>query len=258
LLIVALEPDLFFAARIDSAVKHAGAQPLIVETGPALWEGIERWPELVLIDLGAEGWEEPVRRAKNLPHTRSIPIVAYGSHVDTGLLRSAREAGVDHAWARSRFVSELPDLIREALNPPTRWLAGWDAPPPAGLCRGIAQFNAGEYWECHETLEHLWVAESRPIRDLYQGLLQVGVAFHHIEQRNFPGAIKMFRRGLPRFRALPPVCQGVHVAELAAAARGVHDRAMELGEDRLGELDAAAFPRVVVEGCNEPGHKNAG
>ena len=46
--------------------------------------------------------------------------------------------------------------------------------------------------------ERAWMAESRPIRDLYQGVLQVGLAFLQIEQGNWAGALKMFRRGLPR------------------------------------------------------------
>jgi CheY-like chemotaxis protein len=247
---VALETDLFFAVRIESAVKAARARPLIVEDGAALWNAIERWPELVIIDLGVAGWQEPVRRAKTLPHTRAVPIVAFGSHIETQTLRAAREAGCDHAWARSRFTSELPDLLQEVLHPPERRVAGWDAAPPPGLCRGVEQFNAGEYWHCHETLEALWNTEQGPLRDLYQGILQVGVALHHIVNHNYDGAIKMFRRGLPRLRGLPATCQGVAVAELMVAARALHDRMELLGPDRIAEIDRAALPRITIAGCN--------
>src|SRR5213083_1208432 len=47
-----------------------------------------------------------------------------------------------------------------------------DEPPPALLLEGIAQFNRGEFFEQHETLEVLWRAETRDIRYLYQGILQ--------------------------------------------------------------------------------------
>jgi predicted metal-dependent hydrolase len=244
--VVALAADLLFATRIESAITAAGAEARMVDSGPALWDAIERWPELVLVDLSTPGWEEPVRRAKTLPQTRAIPIVAFGSHVDTSTLRAARQAGCDHAWARSRFFEELPRLLKDALHPPTRFVSGWDEPPPPALLHGIEQFNAGEYWECHETLEGLWNSENREVRDLYQGLLQVGVAFHHLQHANFPGAIKLFRRGLPRLRGLPEVCQGVRVAEIAEAARCVHDEALDLGPERLSEL-AQPFPKVCVE-----------
>ena len=234
--VAALAADLLVATRIESAIRAAGAGARIVDSGPALWDAIERWPELVLIDLLTPGWEDPVRRAKTLPQTRAIPLVAFGSHVDTATLQSARHAGCDHAWARSRFFDELPRLLKDALYPPTRFVSGWDELPPARLLHAIEQFNAGEYWECHETLEGLWIAEPREVRDMYQGILQVGVAFHHLKSGNFPGAVKMFRRGLPRLRGLPEVCQGVRVAELAQAARSVHDALLDLGPDRLSDL----------------------
>lgn len=250
-LVIALETDVFFAARIEGTVKNAGARPLIVGDGDGLWQAIGLWPELVIVDLASEGWEEPIRRAKNLPHTRAIPVLAFGSHTDRTALQVARETGCDYTWLRSRLVAELPDLLEDVLHPPVRWLDGWDAPPPPALCRGAEQFNAQEYWECHETLERLWVAESRPIRDFYQGVLQVGVAFHHLKQGRYEGAIKMLRRSLPRLRGLPDTCQGVAVAELVRAARAVHDRTIALGSERIYEFDLASLPRLHIQGCSD-------
>lgn len=141
--------------------------------------------------------------------------------------------------------------MNDVLEPEAARLAsaGCDEAPPPALCHGIEQFNAGEYWACHETLEALWVAERRPIRALYQGILQVGVAFYHLQRRNYAGAVKLFRRGLPRLRGLPAVCQGVSVAELAAAARAVQDTVIGLGPERIGEVDLAALPKIRAAGC---------
>jgi uncharacterized protein len=245
--VVALEADLFFSVRIEDAARAAGAHPVVVASAAALWEAIEAWPELVLIDLAAaQGWDETVRRAKSLPEYRALPIVAFGSHVDTDALKAARQAGCDHAWARSHFATELPQLIRRALHPPTRWVAGWDEPPPPPLLAGVEQFNAGAYWECHETLEALWRAEPRPVRDLYQGILQVGVAFHHLRRANIAGAVKMLRRGLPRLRDLPEVCQGVRVKELVPAARAVHDRAAMPEQDGAGPPGFGPLPTIMI------------
>jgi predicted metal-dependent hydrolase len=112
--------------------------------------------------------------------------------------------------------------------------------------QGIDQFNAGEYWECHETLEALWMQETRPVRDLYQGILQVGVAFHHLQHGNYPGAIKTFRRGLPRLRTLPNPCQGVQVTPLLHASRLVYDTAVELGPDHLAQLSPDSIPKIAL------------
>ena len=143
-------------------------------------------------------------------------------------------------------MSELPALLQATLHPPVEEMMGCDSPPPALLRQGIELFNRGEYWECHETLEELWMAEPGPIRDLYQGILQIGVGFHHLRDGNYPGAVKTLRRGLPRLRRMPAVCQGVPVAELAAAARAVHDRIVALGSERLGEFDPSILPRIKL------------
>ena len=149
----------------------------------------------------------------------------------------------------AHFIDELPDLLQRVLHPPTRWIEGWDAAPPPLLCRGVGQFNRGEYWECHETLEVLWKADPRHVRDLYQGVLQIGVAFHHLRNGNYPGAVKMLRRGLPRLRDLPETCQGLRVAELHRDVRAVHDRVVVLGPDHIAELDTDTLPRIVLTGC---------
>ena len=74
------------------------------------------------------------------------------------------------------------------------------------------QFNAGEYFEQHVSFEHAWRAEPGPVRQLYQGLLLIGVAFLQIQRRNEAGARKTFQRARQYLVALPDVCQGVDVA----------------------------------------------
>jgi uncharacterized protein len=123
-----------------------------------------------------------------------------------------------------------------------------DEPPPPALLEGIAQFNRGEYFEQHETLELLWRAERRDIRYLYQGILQIGVAFHHLRRLNHHGAMHMLTRG-PRYLApFAPACQCVDVAALlhdAAAARREVER---LGPSRLAEFDWALAVKVRIVG----------
>jgi hypothetical protein len=121
-----------------------------------------------------------------------------------------------------------------------------DEPAPGLLLKGIEEFNEGRYWQCHETLELLWRAESRPVRDLYQGILQVAVGFHHLRSGNYAGAVEVLRRGLARLAGMPEVCQGVRVAELQDAARSMYERILALGPDRVGEFDVNNLPRVRI------------
>ena len=119
-----------------------------------------------------------------------------------------------------------------------------DEPPPAGLLEGVTQFNRGEFFEQHETLELLWRAERREVRYLYQGILQIGVAFHHLRRLNHHGTVYMLTRGPAYLAPFVPQCQGVDVqALLADAARALRE-VERLGPDRLREFDWRLTPRV--------------
>jgi len=117
-------------------------------------------------------------------------------------------------------------------------------PPPLQLLEGIAQFNRGEFFEQHETLELLWRAERRDIRYLYQGILQIGVAFHHLRRLNHHGTVYMLTRG-PRYLApFAPRCQRVDVAALLGDAATALQAVERLGPARLAEFDWNLVPRV--------------
>jgi predicted metal-dependent hydrolase len=121
---------------------------------------------------------------------------------------------------------------------------GCDEPPPPRLLEGIAQFNRGDYFEQHETLEALWRAEPRPIRRLYQGILQIGVALYHIQRQNHHGAVYMLTRGSMYLEPFAPSCQRVDVQALADAAAATLRTVEALGPARLHEFDWASAPRV--------------
>ncbi len=244
-IIVALEPDLFWAARIEAACRVAGGQAICVSDCQALREAAVRRPALILIDLAAAaGCLETLHQIKAVPALRDVPVVAFGSHVDTAALQAARRAGCEHAWARSRFATELPALLARVLRPVATPSAGCMDSPPALLLQGIAEFNAGAYWTCHETLEMLWRQEPRPVRALYQGILQIGVGFLHLQRGNRAGALKVLRRGLARLEGMPEICQGVDVAGLRRTAQAVADRVAAMRADELAAFDLTTLPVV--------------
>jgi hypothetical protein len=105
--------------------------------------------------------------------------------------------------ARIEQRKNLCELIRHAhfrrTGCPGVPAVSWcDKPPPLLLLEAVAQFNRGDYFEQHETLELLWRAEARPVRRLYQGILQIDVAFHHLRRRNYHGVMYMLTRGADR------------------------------------------------------------
>lgn len=244
--IVVLLPDLFFAPRLADLIRMHGGEPVIVETTTAFVDAVDAHdPVLAIVDLSASGdWEGALRRLKLRPHTRQIPLYAYGSHVDVDVLRRARVAGADHAWARSKMMQELPILLETHLNPAVTYPEGWDAPLSPAARQGVEEFNHGHFHEQHEWFEKAWLEEPRPIREMYQGILQVGLALYQIEQNNWQGTLKMFRRGLPRLRTLPPVCQGLDIASFRSAAETIHADVTTGGPQSVAAFDSTRFPQI--------------
>ena len=119
-----------------------------------------------------------------------------------------------------------------------------DDPAPAELLCAIKQFNRGEFFECHETLEALWLAEAEPLRRLYQGILQVGVAFHQQRRGSYRGTVYLLDAGIAHLAPFAPACLGVDVAALVAAARQCRAAVVALGPERLAAFDPQLIPRI--------------
>lgn len=79
--------------------------------------------------------------------------------------------------------------------------------------KGVAEFNTGYFFECHDTLEELWGGVRGASRDFFQGLIQVSVAFYHLTRGNETGAESMLSRALKRFERYPPRYFGFGLAE---------------------------------------------
>jgi uncharacterized protein len=123
---------------------------------------------------------------------------------------------------------------------------------PEGLpdlaLKGIEEFNSGGFYECHEYLEEAWMQEPGRVRFLYQGILQVGVGFYHLQNGNWRGATGLLRNGAVRLREFEPVTLGVDVAKLVRESEQCLQELESLGRERLDEFDASKIPRVELMG----------
>jgi predicted metal-dependent hydrolase len=64
----------------------------------------------------------------------------------------------------------------------------------AAFQQAIKQFNAGEFFDCHETLEPLWLAAIGDDRTFLHGLIQAAAALHHHQRGNLKGAANVAQR----------------------------------------------------------------
>jgi len=123
-------------------------------------------------------------------------------------------------------------------------------PPPTLLLRGIEQFNRGEFFQQHETLEVLWRKETRDVRYLYQGILQVGVGMYQIQRQNHHGAVYMMTRGPNYLQPFSPTCQSVDVTEFLGQASRILKEINRLGPKHLDQFDWSLRPHVNLVGSS--------
>jgi hypothetical protein len=122
---------------------------------------------------------------------------------------------------------------------------------PQEFWQGVEQFNSGQFYACHDTLEALWIEASEPEKSFYQGILQISVALYHLENRNWRGAVILLGEGSNRLRRYPSSYSGIDVDELLSQSAVLLTTLQQIGQDLitsgdLGENQVLSFPRIVL------------
>ncbi len=87
--------------------------------------------------------------------------------------------------------------------------------PPA-LKLAVTQFNQGQYWQCHETLEEIWMSEEFPLRLFFHGLIKAAVGLLHLERHNRLGAKTKLKDAERTLAPFIPDMMGIDIAKLLA------------------------------------------
>ncbi|MCC5643068.1 DUF309 domain-containing protein [Nostoc sp. CHAB 5824] len=122
---------------------------------------------------------------------------------------------------------------------------------PQEFWQGVEQFNSGQFYACHDTLEALWIEAGEPEKTFYQGILQISVALYHLENRNWRGAVILLGEGSNRLRRYPSSFGGVDVDELLSQSAVLLTTLQQMGPDKitsseLGENQVLSLPRIVL------------
>ena len=108
------------------------------------------------------------------------------------------------------------------------------------LARGVAQFNAHDFWHAHESWEELWLAAEGERKQFLQGLIQLAAAYHHVRRGSSPrGAVRLFDAALQRLAPFPDGYEKVSRTDACATA-AVHRERVVNGE-RIG---AEEYPKL--------------
>lgn len=118
--ILTLEKDLFFAVKIRDTLRHHEMEVTTVRTLTDFEQRLasdgDKRPALAIINIATKGvdWEAAIRAAR----ASSLPVLAFGSHMDLDARAKALQAGAQKVVANSKFVSDMPGLVRRLLERP--------------------------------------------------------------------------------------------------------------------------------------------
>jgi predicted metal-dependent hydrolase len=112
--------------------------------------------------------------------------------------------------------------------------------------KGIEEFNQGLFFECHETLEEIWLEDHGEDRMFYQGLIQIAAGYFKLQQGVPAGALKLWGTGLEKIGTYGPVYLGVNVDSLINAVQ--HDLA-QLQANQQGTGTLALTPPTIQIVC---------
>ncbi|MCS6924587.1 MAG: DUF309 domain-containing protein [Candidatus Binatia bacterium] len=170
-----------------------------------------------------------------LAYLRGHPLLSWDLRGRCGRVTLAPAFAVEYAVI-------VPRLIRYGAV-----LAEWQPDATASalttaLRKGALLFNHRLFFEVHEVLEAQWVKETGDERRFLQGLIQVAVAFYHLENGNLRGARSLLQEGLAKLSLYVPAFLGVESGEFVAALEGYRSFLAGLAPEELPPLDQTQIP----------------
>ena len=113
-MILAAVDDLLFSSKIRTTAKLAGVELVFARTPIEILSQTRALkPALVIFDLNSAK-ADPINTIAALrsdPDLKAVPTMGFVSHVDTEVIRAAREAGMDEVMARSAFAANLGEIL---------------------------------------------------------------------------------------------------------------------------------------------------
>lgn len=127
-------------------------------------------------------------------------------------------------------MSDRLSVGSQSLLPPEFW-------------QSVQQFNQQAFYECHDTLEALWMEAVEPEKRFYQGVLQIAVACHHLGNHNYRGAVMLLGEGIRRLTDYTPADYGVDVTKLVEQS-AILLQALQMEALQLTALESSDLEKI--------------
>jgi len=109
--ILAVMSDLMFTVKVLDAAKRVGLGAQFVKTDQDVAAQLGAGPVLVILDLNC-GSVNPIEVIRTVK-AAGVPVISFVSHVQTGLIEAAQDAGCDLVMARSAFSAGIVGLLEK-------------------------------------------------------------------------------------------------------------------------------------------------
>jgi uncharacterized protein len=206
---------------------------------------------MIVVDGADSEWRFWTATPKSSPATRRIPILLVSTEAERRA--EALVSGADVVLSPDEISAQLPGLVKDyarVIDPEViaeLECGCQDEMPPLGK-QGIEKFNAGEYYPQHDLFEEQWMHTEGVIRNLYQAILQVGIAYYQVTRGNHRGALKMLLRSVQWLSMLPDECQGVDIRQLREDSYRVRAQLERMNPGDIGQFDHSLLKPVRYVG----------
>lgn len=110
---------------------------------------------------------------------------------------------------------------------------------------GIELFNSQDFYDCHDTIEDIWLQESSDVQPFLQGMIQSAVAFHHHGHGRWGAARTMLKLAIDKLQGYPDVYEGIQLGSFLESIQGWKDalnQALAGGDRSPIEL---SYPKIL-------------
>jgi mutator protein MutT len=178
------------------------------------------------------------------PH-RLVKLNIYWCSIAEGAVPKAIECQA-FAWVHPPELLNysFPEADQELVKELSQRPAGKDSFPrnhdfPDEYLEFFRLFNRGFFFESHELLEELWHPSQGQDRLHYQALIQMAVAFRHLQHQNGTGALGLYAKAKEKWAQLPQLYKGLDLQALQRMADPYFEKVQKAG--------GHAFPADLVQ-----------
>ncbi len=113
---------------------------------------------------------------------------------------------------------------------------------------GISQFNYGDFFDSHETLESAWRMETSPNREIIQALIQFSVGCHHLKRKNWIGAEKVLIKAKSKLLDFEGVICFVNCEDIIIQVDKILDVIRRNKDLPIDAIELPEFPKLTLIG----------